>query len=252
MGRAACLVAAILIALPAASAADLQVPVSIAMRGAVAEVAATFEKRTGHTVKIIAAAPAQIIASLKGGAPADVVVQIDSALPEMEEKGLVRRERVALGTTGFGIATRSGDPAPDIATPDALKAVLLGAAKVIYNDPGVTPSGKLLLTIAERLGVAEQVKAKSQVVAAGANVSTLAKDSGDGPVIALAVLVEIPGHSGAKVIGPLPKELQVPLPYSAVLGSSPKDQAAAEAFLRELGTPEAKKAYAKAGFEVNQ
>ena len=251
-GQVACLVAAILIALPAASGAELQVLVSIAMRGAVAEVAATFEKQTGHTVKIIAAAPTQIVASLKGGAPADVVVQIDSALPEMEDKGLVRRGRVALGTTGFGIATRSGDPAPDIATADALKAVLLGAAKVIYNDPAVTPSGKLLLTIAERLGVAEQVKAKSHVVAAGANVDTRAKDSGDGPVIALAVLVEIPGHPGAKAVGPLPKELQVPLPYSALLGSTPSDEPAAEAFLRALGTPEAKEAYVKAGFEVKQ
>ena len=252
MGRAACLVAAILIALPAARGAELQVPVSIAMRGAVAEVAATFEKQTGHTVKIIAAAPSQIVASLKGGAPADVVVQIDSALPEMEDKGLVRRGRVALGTTGFGIATRSGDPAPDIATPAALKAVLLGAAKVIYNDPAITPSGKLLLTIAEQFGIAGQVKAKSQVVAAGANVDTLARDSGDGPVIALAVLVEIPGHPGAKAIGPLPRELQVPLPYSAVLGSTPRDEPAAEAFLRALGTRDAKEAYAKAGFEVKQ
>ena len=252
VGEVACLVAAILIAVPAASSAELQVLVSIAMRGAVAEVAATFEKQTGHTVKIIAAAPSQIVASLKGGAPADVVVQIDGALPEMEDKGLVRRGRVALGTTGFGIATRSGDPTPEIATPAALKAVLLGAAKVIYNDPTTTPSGKLLLTIAERLGVAEQVKAKSQVVAAGANVDTLAKDSGDGPVIALAVLVEIPGHPGAKAIGPLPKELQVPLPYSALLGSTPKDEPAAEAFLRALGTPEAKQAYVKAGFEVMQ
>ena len=73
MGRAVCLVATILIALPAAHGAELQVPVPIAMRGAVAEVAATFEKQTGHTVKIIAAAPSQIVASLKGGAPADVV-----------------------------------------------------------------------------------------------------------------------------------------------------------------------------------
>src|ERR1043165_6599173 len=121
-GQVACLMAT-LIASPAASAAELQVPVSIAMRGAVAEVAATFEKQTGHTVWIIAAAPSQIVASLKGGAPADVVVQIDSALPEMEDKGLVRRGRVALGTTGFGVATRSRDPTPDIATADAISGV---------------------------------------------------------------------------------------------------------------------------------
>jgi len=89
-------------------------------------------------------------------------------------------------------------------------------------------------------------------VAAGANVDTLARYSGDGPAIALAVLVEIPGHPGAKAIGPLPGELQVPLPYSAVLGAIPNDEAAAEAFLRALGTPEAKQAYAKAGFEVKR
>ena len=212
MGRVAGVVAAILIALPAASGTELEVPVSIAMRGAVAEVAATFEKQTGHTVKIIAAAPGQIVASLKGGAHADVVVQIDSALPELEDKGLVRRGRVPLGTTGFGIATRSGDPTPDIATPEALKAVLLGAAKVIYNDPAVTPSGKLLLTIAERLGVADEVKAKSQVVAAGANVDTLAKSSGDGPVIALAVLVESQAIQGPGLLARCPRSCRCRCP----------------------------------------
>jgi Bacterial extracellular solute-binding protein len=93
---------------------------------------------------------------------------------------------------------------------------------------------------------------KSQQSGPPYSINTLAKDSGDGPVIALAVLVEIPGHPGAKAIGPLPKELQVPLPYSASLGSTPKDEAAAKAFLWALGTLEAKEAYAKAGFEVKQ
>ena len=44
---------------------------------------------------------------------------------------------------------------------------------MINNDPKVAPSGQLLLRIAERLGVAEQVKAKSQVVAAGTHMVTL-------------------------------------------------------------------------------
>ena len=148
---------------------------------------------------------------MAGAIPAKAGIAPDALVMSQPRRAILQRGRVALGATGFGIATRSGDPALDIATPDALKAVLLGAAKVIYNDPAVTPSGKLLLTIAEQLGVAEQVKAKSQVVAAGDSVGVLAKDSGDGPVIALAVLVQIPGHPGAKAIGPLPKELQVPL-----------------------------------------
>jgi len=68
-------------------------------------------------------------------------------------------------------------------------------------------------------------------------------------VLALTVLVEVAGHPGAKLIGPLPKELQVALPYSAVLGARPVDDAVAMAFLQMLAGPEAKHAYAAAGFE---
>jgi Bacterial extracellular solute-binding protein len=111
-------------------------------------------------------------AALQSGRHADVIVLTNGGLAELDGKGLVRRERAALATTGFGLATRSGDVAPDISTADALRAALLGASKVIYNDPKVTPSGQLLLRIAERLGVAEQVKAKSQVVEAGGGSRT--------------------------------------------------------------------------------
>jgi hypothetical protein len=38
------------------------------------------------------------------------------------------------------------------------------------------------------------------------------------PATPRVLLVEISGHRGAKPIGPLPKVLQVPLPYSALLG----------------------------------
>jgi molybdate transport system substrate-binding protein len=244
--------AALSVAVPAAQAAELQVPVSIAMRGAVAEVAVAFEKRSGHTVKMTVAAPGEIVAALQAGRHADVVVVTDGGLTELENKGVILRGRVPLATTGFGVATRSGDLAPDISTPEALRAALLGASKVIYNDPKVTASGQLLLRIAERLGVAEQVKGKSEVVVAGANVTTLAQDTTPGTVLALSVLVEIPGHAGAKLVAPLPKELQTPLPYSAALGAQPGDEPAAKAFLQALVSADAKRAYAAAGFEVDK
>ena len=78
----------------------------------------------------------------------------------------------------------------------------------------------------------------------------LAKDETPGSVLALSVLVEVRGHPGARLIGPLPKELQVPLPYSAVLGDKPVDEAAATAFDQLLASPEARKAYVADGFEV--
>jgi len=249
VSSAAALSVLFLSAMSVCQAAELQVPVSIALRGAVGEMATLFAKRTGHTAKVTPGSPGGIVAALKAGEHADLVVLPNAALPDLEDKGLVRRGRTALATTAFGMATRSNDPAPDISTPEALKAALLAAGKVIYNDPAVTASGELLLRIAERLGVAEQIKAKSEVVVAGANIATLSKDTSPGTVLALTVLVEVAGHPGAKLIGPLPKELQVALPYSAVLGARPVDEAAATAFLQMLAGPEAKQAYAAAGFE---
>jgi hypothetical protein len=56
VGRAmrvtAILSVALAVAMPAAHAAELQVPVSVAVRGPVAKVAAAFEKESGHTVKM--------------------------------------------------------------------------------------------------------------------------------------------------------------------------------------------------------
>jgi molybdate transport system substrate-binding protein len=244
------LLVALPVAMPAAQAAELQVQVTIALRVAVAETAAAFEKRSGHTIKMTVAAPGEIVAALQAGQHADVVVLTDGGLAELETKDLVRRGRVPLATSAFGLATRSGDLVPDISTPEALRAVLLGASKVIYNDPKTTPSGQVLLRIADRLGVAEQVKAKSQVVVGGASVSTLAKDISPGFVVAMSPLTEIPGHPGTKLVGPLPKELQVQIAFSAALGVRPEDEAVARAFLRALASAEAKQAYAAAGFEV--
>jgi molybdate transport system substrate-binding protein len=242
--------AALSVAVPAAHSAEVQVPVSIGLRGPVAEVATAFEKKSGHTVKMVIEAPGDIVAALQAGQHADVIILTNGGVAELDGKGLVGRDRVPLATTGFGLATRSGDLAPHISTPDALRTVLLGASRVIYNDPKNSPSGQLMLRIAERLGVAEQIK--SQVVAAGTSLVTLAKDTGPGTVVALTVLTEVAGEPRVKLVGPLPKELQVALPYSAVLSAHPQDEVAAQAFLRALASAEAKQAYVAAGFEVER
>jgi ABC-type molybdate transport system substrate-binding protein len=113
------------VAIPTARAAELQAEVTISIREAVAEMATTFERRTGHKVKTTVAAPGEIVAALQAGRQADIVVVTNGALAELEDKGLVRRGGVLLASAGFGLATRSGDHVPDISTPEALRAVLL-------------------------------------------------------------------------------------------------------------------------------
>ena len=86
----ASLLVAVSIATPAAHAAELQVPVSIALRGPVAEVAAAFEKQSGHTVKMVIEAPGDIVAALQAGRHADVIVLTNDGLAGLDGKDLVR------------------------------------------------------------------------------------------------------------------------------------------------------------------
>src|SRR5262249_14736482 len=71
---AAALSVLLLSAMSACQAAELEVPVSIALRGGVGEMATQFGKRTGHTVKVTPGAPGEIAAALKAGRHADLVV----------------------------------------------------------------------------------------------------------------------------------------------------------------------------------
>jgi extracellular solute-binding protein len=71
-------------------------------------------------------------------------------------------------------------------------------------------------------------------------------------VVALTVLTEVAGQPEVKLVGPLPKELQVPLPYSAVLSAHPSDEMASQAFLQAIASANAKQAYAAAGFGVDK
>jgi hypothetical protein len=74
---------------------------------------------------------ASCASTLEAGRHADVIVLTNGALAGPEDKGLVRRGRVPLAVTGFGLATRSDDVGPDISTPDALRAPPLAAGKVV-------------------------------------------------------------------------------------------------------------------------
>jgi ABC-type molybdate transport system substrate-binding protein len=90
--------------IPTAHAAELHAEVTISIREAVAEVAAVFEKRTGHKVTTTVAAPGEIVATLEAGQQADVVVVTNGALAELEDRGLVRRGGAPLASAGYGLA----------------------------------------------------------------------------------------------------------------------------------------------------
>jgi molybdate transport system substrate-binding protein len=115
----------------------------------------TFEKETGHTVKLSYAPVGALRDKIYAGEPADVTLVTPVIIEQLQAKGLVRPDtRTDLGQVGGGIAVRVGASRPAVGTPEQLKQALLAAQEIYYADPKVATAGAYYMKVAERLGIA--------------------------------------------------------------------------------------------------
>ena len=127
----------------------------------VKEIAAMFERASGHQIVIRYGTAPELIKMATSGVPFDVGV-----VPEDVWKDPAARAKLVPGPTpevariGIGVAVRAGAPKPDIGTAEALKKVLLKAQSIASIPASAT--GARLAGIYERLGIADEMKAKTK------------------------------------------------------------------------------------------
>ena len=148
-----------------AKAAEVKLMSSGGMRVMLIDLTATFERATGHKITASYGAPGTIRGRVMAGEPMDVLVFPAPNLDELVKQGkIVADTKVILARSGIGVAVRAGAPKPDINTPEGLKRALLSAKSVVYTDPQLgSPSGTHFAKVLERLGIAEEMKAKSKL-----------------------------------------------------------------------------------------
>src|SRR5437870_9320903 len=234
-----------------AEALELQVISAGAMRSIVTELAAAFEKETGHTVKLTFGTVGVIKAKLAEATPVDVVIMTDEAMQDMTRQGaVVQGSWTAIGRTGIGVAVRDGAPKPDIASPEALKQTLLSAKSLVYVDPaqGGT-SGIHFAGVLQRLGIADAMKSKTTLVPGGYPAELVAK--GEVGLVAHQISEILP-VKGVTLVGPLPKELQKVTVYSAGLVTRATAPDAGRAFIAFVARPSFKAKFAAAGLDYRE
>jgi molybdate transport system substrate-binding protein len=242
----------ILLLVVPAHAAELEVLAAGAVQGVLPKLVATFEGQTGHTVKVAYANVGDLVSRVEAGQRGDVLILTPPALTSLEGKGLVRAgTQTNLGSVGAAVAVRVGVAAPDVSTPEALRATLLSARTVIYADPTKASTGIHFARVIDRLGITDAVKAKAHIVPTGiVGMQDLAKDAGAGLVVGITQVTEILPNPGVTLVGPLPGDLQNITTYTAALGAKPPEPGAAEAFIAWLTNPIGRQAFATAGFDV--
>jgi molybdate transport system substrate-binding protein len=204
----------------------------------------TFRKQTGTNVKITFATAPEIRRRVEAGETTDVVIAPPAVLDDLAKSGKVDgTARVPVGRVGVGVVIRDGAPKPDVSTTDALKRAVLDADSVIYNRAS---SGLFVEGLLQRLGLAEQIQAKTKRYAGTDMIEPLIK--GKGKEIGFMPVAEILHFRGRglQLVGPLPADIQNYTSYAAEPASKSE---VARAFVRFLGSPVAKGIFVAAGIE---
>jgi len=217
-----------------ADAAEIAVLSSVGVQPATPEIIAQFERATGHKVNITYGIAAVLKTRFLEGTPADVLLLTSPIIDDLAKQGKVAASsKVDFARSGVGIGVRAGAPRPDISTPDALKRAVLDAKVVGFSKEGA--SGVAFAKVLDRLGIAEQAKAKYKDTGAKAG-EMLASGEVD---LAASQIPELMAVPGVDVVGPLPAELQTITIFSAAQTTESKNGDAAKAFIQFLSSPAA-------------
>jgi molybdate transport system substrate-binding protein len=216
-------------------AAELKVIAGGSMTASLNALAAPFEKASGYKLSIHFDSTPNIIARVNSGTPFDVVV-----VPVDVFKDAAARARFAPGPTvdiarvGYGVIVRAGAPKPDISTPDAFKKALLAAPSIAFLP--ASAAGAYVTKVFERLGIAEEMKAKTKAQAAPAQIApAVAKGEAELGVFLTNVLVA----PGVELVGPFPGDLQQELVFTSAVAADTREADAAKALIDYLRTQEA-------------
>ena len=228
-----------------ASAAEIKVLSSNGVRSVLLELVPEFERTSGHTVTISHDSANRLTGRIKAGETADLAILTAPTIEELTKHGKVAAgSRVDLARSGVGVSVRAGSPKPDISSAEAFKRTLLDAKSVAYNSTGA--SGIHFAGLIERLGIAEQLKAKAKVIPSGNVGELVAKGEAE---MAVQQIPELMAVAGTEFVGPLPPALQTITVFPAGILVDAKQPEAARALIQFLSTPAAARVIKAKGME---
>jgi len=213
-----------------ADAAELKVIASSGVASVVDELGRQFEVATGHKVRGEYAVVAVSKRRIDAGATFDIAILSPEAIDALiGQAKIVAETRSGFARTGLGVAARKGAAKPDISTTDAFKRTMMAAKSVGHSKEGL--SGVRFLAVLDRLGIAAEMKAKLTTYEGSGLYRALATGevelgvTGIGPLLATTTV---------EYLGPLPKDIQAYVVFTAGVSASAQDAAASKALLRYM------------------
>jgi molybdate transport system substrate-binding protein len=224
--------------MPQAGAAEVKVLTAGAFKQVMLALVPTYEKETGNKVILDNDTAGGLQKRIEGGEAFDVAVITPKAIDDLAAAGKIAHgSRVNIASVGVGVVVKEGAPKPDISTVEAFKRTLLAAKSVAYIDPASGGSSGIYVDkLLERLGIADQVRAKAKLKKGGYVAELIANGEAE---LGVHQISEILPVKGVTLVGPLPKEIQNTTTYAAGLSATPQHKEAAQALIKMFSEPAA-------------
>lgn len=204
------------------------------MKSALEQLGPAFEQQTGHRLVATFDNAATLERQIEAGSPFDVAIllppQIDALI---QQDRIAPDSRAEIASAMTGMALRGDLPAPDISTVDAFRQALLGVQSLAWSPESA--SGAYLLSLLDRLGIADVVRPRLVPVRGGDVIAAIAKGSAQATVISAPNIVDV---RGVRLVGLLPREVQHATVYVAGMSAQAGNAEAAKAFIRLFRAPE--------------
>ena len=217
----------------ASGIAEIRILTSNSSRTVLDALAPAFERARGRRYAVAFDSAKKMLARIKGGETADIVILGAPVVAELENSGVVRRGSTCLfARSRIGVAVRAGAPRPDISSVESFKRALLDARSIAHTVHGA--SGMYVPEMLKRLGIADELQSRIVTRPGGYIGGVVAAGEAE---IAVQQIVELLAVPGIDVVGPLPDEIQKVFETAAGIFAASSQPADADALLRFLLAP---------------
>jgi molybdate transport system substrate-binding protein len=219
---------------------------TLALQGPLPALVADYERASVVSVACEFAPTNALLSRIRAGEAADVALLTRSALDDLATVGVIAAGSIVdIARSEVGIAVKAGAPKPDISSLAALKAALLATQSIAYSRIGA--SGVFFAGLIERLGIADAVNAKANIIPTGFTATLAASGAVELAVQQISELMMVPGID---VVAPLPAGAESITMFSGgILARSSQTERAA-AFLAHLRAQRAVAAFNAAGLRA--
>jgi molybdate transport system substrate-binding protein len=241
------MLSALLFAFSTAQAEEIKVFSVNGVKEVMGKLGADFQAATGNQVQFTFGTIGALEEKMRAGDMPDVLVAISPAITKAEQQGTIPAgSAIEVGRTGMGVAAKQGSAVPEIATLQSFRNALLKAKSLAFSDPKTgAASGVAFAKALAQMGIADQIKDKTLLVAGGSVGELVAQGKVE---LGIQQITELLPVKGIVLVGPLPPEVQSVTVYqAAILRQTAKPDLAAS-FVHFISSSEVARRFADAGF----